>query len=104
MTHETLMSKNVKIFQGPTDRRTDRPTDGPTDRPTEMTSPRSSSPELKNLEKLYLLEVLGYYWRYLDIQSKNFGPHISDDFVLFSGAILVLGFAQPWIFFVIFGA
>ena len=26
MTHETLMSKNVKIFQGPTD----RPTDGPT--------------------------------------------------------------------------
>ena len=40
MTHETLMSKIVKIFQGPTD----RPTDGPTD----MTSPRSSDPELKN--------------------------------------------------------
>ena len=39
MTHETLMSKIVKIFQGPTDRptdrRTDRPTDGPTDRPTD---------------------------------------------------------------------
>ena len=40
MTHETLMSKNVKIFQGPTDRRTNRPTD--------MTTPRSSDPELKN--------------------------------------------------------
>ena len=34
MTHETLMSKNVKIFQGPTDRPTDGPTDRPTDRPT----------------------------------------------------------------------
>ena len=45
MTHETLMSKNVKIFQGPTDRRTDRPTD----RPTDMTSPRSSDPELKKI-------------------------------------------------------
>ena len=39
MTHETLMSKIVKIFQGPTDRRTDRPTN--------MTTPRSSDPELK---------------------------------------------------------
>ena len=45
MTHETLMSKIVKIFQGPTDRRTDRPTD----RPTDMTTPRSSDPELKNI-------------------------------------------------------
>ena len=39
-THETSMSKIVKIFQGPTDR--------PTDRPTDMTTPRSSDPELKN--------------------------------------------------------
>ena len=44
MTHETLMSKIVKIFQGPTD----GPTDRRTDRPTDMTTPRSSSPELKN--------------------------------------------------------
>ena len=41
MTHETLMSKIVKIFQGPTDGRTDGLTD--------MTTPRSSDPELKNL-------------------------------------------------------
>ena len=55
MTHETLMSKIVKIFQGPTDGPTvgptDRPNDGPTDRqtdrPTDMTTPRSSDPELK---------------------------------------------------------
>ena len=63
MTHETLMSKNVKIFQGPTDRRTDRPTD--------MTSPRSSSPELKkhtglqpNYEKMsamYKREIQYYF-------------------------------------------
>ena len=44
MTHETLMSKIVKIFQGPTD----RPTDRRTDRPTNMTTPRSSDPERKN--------------------------------------------------------
>ena len=48
MTHETLMSKIVKIFQGPTDRPTDGPTDRQTDRPTDMTTPRSSDPELKN--------------------------------------------------------
>ena len=54
MTHETLMSKNVKIFQGPTDRRTDRRTD----RPTDMTSPRSSYPELKKCDRL-----LGDNWR-----------------------------------------
>ena len=47
MTHETLMSKIVKIFQGPTDRRTDRPTD--------MTTPRSSDPELKNYGLLVTL-------------------------------------------------
>ena len=49
MTHETLMSKIVKIFQGPTD----GPTDRRTDRPTDMTSPRSSSPELKNTKKTF---------------------------------------------------
>ena len=40
MIHETLMSKNVKIFQGPTDR------------PTDMTNPRSSSSDLKTAKKI----------------------------------------------------
>ena len=64
MTHETLMSKIVKIFQGPTDRRTDGPTDRQTDRPTDMTTPRSSDPELKNLKNLanyfYVLLIMDF--------------------------------------------
>ena len=64
MTHETLMSKIVKIFQGPTDRPTDGPTDRrtdrPTDRPTDMTTPRSSSPELKKLMNKNLFLIYGF--------------------------------------------
>ena len=56
MTHETLMSKIVKIFQGPTDGPTDRPTDRQTDRPTDMTTPRSSDPDLKKLFELVVID------------------------------------------------